>query len=251
MKSLQADMLTDATLRLAEARTGDAAWEAILRMAADIGANAVNGVGFLSESKVPVWARSSMEPAWLQEYQGAALHEVDPLVIGVGTDTLPSLLKTGRLLPCQTPDPPRDGHLHEGLRRHRYGWFISNMLMDGGPVGRFLTMSFEGDPRHALGGGASVDGLAALTSLFTVHLTPSDSADFADVFGVRYGALSPREKDVLALLAHGLHNEAIADRLGVAEVTVRMHLRHARTRMGARSREQTLALALLRGQLSL
>lgn len=56
--------------------------------------------------------------------------------------------------------------------------------------------------------------------------------------------LTPRETECLLWLAKGLRTEAIADRLGIRPVTVTLHLSNARKRLGARTREQALAIAL-------
>lgn len=50
--------------------------------------------------------------------------------------------------------------------------------------------------------------------------------------------LSPRERDILELLAEGLPNKAIADRLGLTDGTVRWHLRHVYNKLHVRSRTE-------------
>lgn len=64
-------------------------------------------------------------------------------------------------------------------------------------------------------------------------------------------ALSPREHDCLAYLATGMKTQQIADQLGIKPVTVELHLRRARVRLGAKTREQALAIALHRHWLRL
>ncbi len=64
-------------------------------------------------------------------------------------------------------------------------------------------------------------------------------------------ALSARELDCLAHLASGLRTQQIADRLGIAPVTVEMHFRRAREKLQAGTREQALAKAISRGILTL
>ena len=63
--------------------------------------------------------------------------------------------------------------------------------------------------------------------------------------------LSPRERDCLLLLAEGLRTEQIAERLGIRPVTVDLHMRNAREKLGARTREQALAVAITQGKLVL
>lgn len=52
--------------------------------------------------------------------------------------------------------------------------------------------------------------------------------------------LSPREVQCLDLLGEGLRVKAIATELDLAEVTVEMHLKNARQKLGAATREQAL-----------
>ncbi|WP_425283333.1 LuxR C-terminal-related transcriptional regulator [Litoreibacter albidus] len=59
--------------------------------------------------------------------------------------------------------------------------------------------------------------------------------------------LTTREQDCLAYVADGLRTADIAHRLGVAEVTVEMHLRKARARLRARTRDHAVAVAIRRG----
>jgi DNA-binding NarL/FixJ family response regulator len=51
-------------------------------------------------------------------------------------------------------------------------------------------------------------------------------------------ALSAREGEVALLLADGLSNRAIADRLGLSVGTVRVHVEHILSKLGLRSRVQ-------------
>ena len=61
------------------------------------------------------------------------------------------------------------------------------------------------------------------------------------------GKLTPRELDVLGLLAEGLQHEEIGRRLGISSETVRTHLRKASERLGASTRTQAVATALRQG----
>ena len=62
----------------------------------------------------------------------------------------------------------------------------------------------------------------------------------------RFGVTS-READVLALLAQGLANQAIADRLYLAPRTVKTHVEHLLAKTGRTSRVQLAALAIAEG----
>ena len=59
--------------------------------------------------------------------------------------------------------------------------------------------------------------------------------------------LSPREREVLALLAEGHSGAAIAGRLYLSTETVRTHVRNAIQKLGARTRTQAVAMFVAEG----
>ncbi len=61
--------------------------------------------------------------------------------------------------------------------------------------------------------------------------------------------LSPRELDVLALLAVGCGNAEVAQRLGLLPETVKSYLRNAMSKLGTHSRMETVVAARRGGYL--
>lgn len=56
--------------------------------------------------------------------------------------------------------------------------------------------------------------------------------------------LTARERDCLAYVADGLRTTEVAYRIGISEGTVELHLRRARKRLGAATRDQAVAIAI-------
>lgn len=70
---------------------------------------------------------------------------------------------------------------------------------------------------------------------FTGQSSAAPDAAFSD--------LSKRERETLSLLAEGLSNSEIAERLGISEKTVRNHLSHLFDKLGVWSRAQAIVFA--------
>lgn len=60
-------------------------------------------------------------------------------------------------------------------------------------------------------------------------------------------SLSPRESQVLFLVAQGFENKQIATELGISEATVKTHLKSVFARLEVASRAEAVAVALRRG----
>ncbi len=63
--------------------------------------------------------------------------------------------------------------------------------------------------------------------------------------------LTPRELEVLVLIAEGLPNKGIADRLDISEHTVKFHVNSILGRLGAQSRTEAVTLATRMGLITL
>lgn len=62
--------------------------------------------------------------------------------------------------------------------------------------------------------------------------------------------LSPREREILELLAHGLSGEDASKQLYLSSETVRTHVRNAMAKLDASTRVHAVALAMQRGEIS-
>ena len=62
-----------------------------------------------------------------------------------------------------------------------------------------------------------------------------------------FASLSPREREVLALITEGLGNAEIAERLSISEKTVRNHVSNLFDKLGVWTRAQAIVFARDRG----
>ena len=60
-------------------------------------------------------------------------------------------------------------------------------------------------------------------------------------------ALSPREIEVLGMMAEGISNKEIAARMGISEHTVKFHVSSLLGKLGAVTRAELVGLAIRRG----
>jgi len=97
-------------------------------------------------------------------------------------------------------------------------------------------------------------GRSVLTSLLDVTALRRAEEDAAALAAridcATTGVLSPREHQVVELLAAGLTGDEVADRLGISPATVRVHIRNATGKLGASTRTQAVAIAVARGEVA-
>ncbi|HST64213.1 MAG TPA: response regulator transcription factor [Mycobacteriales bacterium] len=91
-------------------------------------------------------------------------------------------------------------------------------------------------------------GDALLSPAVTRRLISEFVARPAEVFApAELGLLTNREREVVALVAHGLSNDEIAERMVVSPMTAKTHVSRAMTKLGARDRAQLVVFAYQSG----
>jgi DNA-binding CsgD family transcriptional regulator len=118
-------------------------------------------------------------------------------------------------------------------------------LVDHAPPDRFGTFYRENQP--ALADSASNRALRTVLRRrpqLARRLSDAIAADPAPAAPPSAAGLSRQERRVLALLAEGLPNKAIARRLGLATPTIKFHLTRLYAKLGARNRREAVANAL-------
>jgi len=92
-------------------------------------------------------------------------------------------------------------------------------------------------------------GQAALDPAVQLHLVEAiaDGQSLGPTPSTLPDGLTPREAEVLTLIAAGLSNTEIAERLVVSEATVKSHVNHMLAKIGARDRAQAVGYAYRHG----
>lgn len=91
------------------------------------------------------------------------------------------------------------------------------------------------------------------TIVAAVHAAMSGDVFMTDevrrIYETRKGArgLSPREVEVLGLVAQGCGNREIAERLGISANSVKMHMKRTFFKLGAADRAEAVSIATRRG----
>ena len=95
-------------------------------------------------------------------------------------------------------------------------------------------------------------GQAALDPAVQLHLVEAiaDGVPSGPATAQLPDGLTPREAEVLTLIAAGLSNAEIAERLMVSEATVKSHVNHMLAKIGARDRAQAVGYAYRHGLVS-
>ncbi|MDO9499794.1 LuxR family transcriptional regulator [Falsiroseomonas sp.] len=178
---------------------------------------------------------TTFAPDWLRHYQAQGYAAIDPF--------LTHCLDPAASVPTGAAYLDRLGHLAPRQR---------DLIAEAGEAGfnaGFSLVLAPGGMAWNIGSGLRPREVAALRlsmgprlplalRLMQARLRPAP-------------ALSEREAEALEWLAAGLRVKEIAHRMGIAPVTVELHLKSARTRLGARTRDQALLQAALHGAIRL
>jgi DNA-binding NarL/FixJ family response regulator len=118
----------------------------------------------------------------------------------------------------------REEDLYAALRLGAAGYLLKDM--PPGELVEAVLQAGRGEPRVA----------PAMASRMLAELEADDPGDPLAV-------LSEREREVLSLLADGLRNREIAERLVISEPTVKTHVRHVLEKLRFRNRAEAAAFA--------
>ena len=235
--------------RFLSVETNDARWQIAQDIVADIGCNAINTASVDRTTGQMEWALLSMSNDWLDAYVGEGYYQVDPLILGARNPTGYQLLKSQTVHRDDSPNRLSYGLNHE-LAHYGYS-HLSCIQMPGQGDASTRLVVFSGDDStydfHRKYDRSELGQLARTIAAFVTEPATPDPR-LSPIFGKT--PLSGRERDVLSLLAAGHRNDEIGYRLSIAEVTVRSHIKSARLKLGAKTREHALVEAIRTRQIN-
>ncbi|HEY6738594.1 MAG TPA: response regulator transcription factor, partial [Actinopolymorphaceae bacterium] len=88
---------------------------------------------------------------------------------------------------------------------------------------------------------------SATRRLIERFLGQPEPRDLADLAPDSLRVLTPREREILAMVATGMTNDEIAERLYLSTLTVKTHVNRTMTKLGARDRAQLVVIAYRTG----
>ncbi|GHE59840.1 DNA-binding response regulator [Streptomyces longispororuber] len=115
----------------------------------------------------------------------------------------------------------------------------------GGFIGKGIGAEDLLDAVRTIAGGDTLLSPAATRSLVARFLATPDDAP--PRHPERLAALTPREREMVALVATGLSNQEIAERMFLSPFTVRAHVQRAMTKLEARDRAHLVVIAYQSG----
>ena len=143
---------------------------------------------------------------------------------------------------------------------------MNDFRRSGVAVVALVSTGEQAHRARAMGAGGvlprGVDAAALEAALQAVQeglavFDPALESPVAESMGAEEGAeegaenLTPRELEVLGLIAEGLSNKGVAARLGIRESTVKDHVNSLLDKLGAQSRTEAVTAALRRGLIAI
>lgn len=226
-------------------------WQFVVTSLSEFGFNALNLASFSPETGIIHWARTSMSEDWLKIYSDGGYAEGDPILAQV-TNGVESIYVNAESR-AKSSNVEISSKLYSGLKTAGYNHLFSLVVpCPDNEVKIVILSSNRPDAEQIMTEQARE--MRILATVIATNLgsetegVPSGIHDLAPLVA-NAPPLSQREKQVLLLLGDGLRNDQIAANLEIKEVTVRAHLKTAREKLNAPTREAALVRAVQMGLL--
>lgn len=237
--------------QLFQCRTMDERWTCFTDIYRSFGFDQINyavlNVATEERSTASVTQYSTMDPGWIDFYLGERLDLDDPHVRFVREFGFKPYFFEAAMA-RDLPDNERkvmEQAAEAGLRSQISVIFPTTTGESAPSGGISIGSSLSAAEYRALAKGKEQQ-LIALSMIF-------HSLSIGDVRRSQLGVrpLSERERDCSRYVADGLRVGRIADRMAISEVTVELHLRNARRKLGATTTPHAVSLALFAGELAI
>ncbi|MGY6632538.1 MAG: response regulator transcription factor [Alkalilacustris sp.] len=237
----------EAFARLCSEKDPAARWQVACNVLGSFGGQWITSASAPGDNLHALSLRTSVPSALMSDYIGEGLPRRDLWLQHCSTSTDIDAVALGRA-------EHRSIVLDPSLRDILAGYGVRYVvLIPAGTAARteglvvYATSRDQAQRLAQVATGFDLQVIAALMSAdrMTDGASPSDGARY------RFGTtLTPREQEALLWLATGLRSVEIAHRMGIETVTANLHLQGARRKLGARTREQALAIALRDGHIT-
>jgi DNA-binding NarL/FixJ family response regulator len=114
-----------------------------------------------------------------------------------------------------------------------------------GFLGKGATPTALVEAIRTVADGEALLSAAATQALIAQFLTSAEHGPQPDITAL--DPLTEREREILALVAHGLSNDAIGERLFLSPLTAKTHVNRAMAKLGVRDRAQLVVIAYQTG----
>lgn len=250
LRSRQFNVLMDFVERTKAAPSFDALFAQAAAFFESLGASGINCALFETASGNLVGFSSSMARSWIDHYVDEGFFAHDPLIDHYRQSSNSALFGWGS----------NDASIHQSVAGRRV---FADCCEAGYPNLLFTPVKLEDQRLSAsvtfgnnLGGpqsGQLLDEYGPLIVFCALCLGQRATEVYSEgAVGSSWNAgpqtlLSPREREVVQWMIAGLRTDKIAHKMNLASVTVQMHISSARRKLGAKTREQTVAMAIMRG----
>lgn len=244
------NFLIDAFTAMQNSKSEEESWTSIHGVLNRIGASHLVAGKVAKKDQSILWVRTSMKDSWMEEYLDRQYYTADTVIMNGLEQSASINVVCGDMFVPNENQNILERELNLGLKSAGYGELrAQSFTTDDCESAKVSTICFD-DHKDILSDINEVH-VSQVQSLMSVFLGENISSKTPGLVKFRAHALSGRERDVLAYLSQGMMTAKIAEKLGLADVTVNKHFNSAKKRLGAATREQALAIAMASGAISL